>query len=99
MDPLTVGAVAAVIAAVVGFFLGRMAGRTSGGSIAGAPARSASSSEADAAFRLALSRIGAYLRENVDGPLAAVSSSFQATGWTSTCRSMRSSSGPEMRWE
>ena len=40
----------------------------------GAPARSTSSgkpTEADAAFRLALSRIGAYLRENVDGPLAA----------------------------
>jgi len=74
MDALTVGAVAATVAAVVGFFLGRKTSRTSGGSMAGAPARSASSSEnteADAAFRLALSRIGAYLRENVDAPLAA----------------------------
>ena len=74
MDALTVGVVAAAIAALVGFFLGRKTSRTSGGSMGGAPARSASSgenTEADAAFRLALSRIGAYLRENVDGPLAA----------------------------
>ena len=71
MDALTVGAVAAAVAAVVGFFLGRKTRQTSSGSSGGAPARSASSSEADAASRLALSRIGAYLRENVDGPLAA----------------------------
>ena len=73
MDALTVGAVAAAVAAVVGFFLGRKTSGTSGGSIGGAPARSASgeTSEAEAASRLALSRIGAYLRENVDGPLAA----------------------------
>ena len=74
MDALTVGAVAGAVAAVVGFFLGRKTGRTRGGSIGGAPARSSPSgktTEADAAFRLALSRIGAYLRENVDGPLAA----------------------------
>jgi signal transduction histidine kinase len=68
MDALTVGAVTAVVAVVVGFFLGRMTGRSAGG----APARSSAPGEAtDAAFRLALSRIGAYLRENVDGPLAA----------------------------
>ena len=73
MDALTVGAVAAV-AVVVGVFLGRRTGRTPGGAIGGAPARSSASgesAEADAAFRLALSRIGAYLRDNVDGPLAA----------------------------
>jgi signal transduction histidine kinase len=73
MDALTIGAIAAAVAAVVAFFWGRKTGRTSGGSIGGAPARSASgeTSEAEAASRLALSRIGAYLRENVDGPLAA----------------------------
>ena len=76
MDALTVGAVAVAVAvaAVVGFFLGRKTGRASGGSTGGTPARAGSSgqtTEADAAFRLALSRIGAYLRENVDAPLAA----------------------------
>ena len=74
MDALTVGVVAAAVAVVVGFFLGRKTGRTPGGGIGGAAARSPASSEtteADAAFRLALSRIGAYLRDNVDGPLAA----------------------------
>ena len=74
MDALTVGAVAAAVAAVVGFFLGRKTSGTSGGSIGGAPARSASSgetTESEAASRLALSRIGAYLRENVEAPLAA----------------------------
>jgi len=74
MDALTVGAVVGVVAAVLGFFLGRRMTGSSVGSIGAAPARSASPSEAtdsDAAFRLALSRIGAYLRENVDGPLAA----------------------------
>ena len=74
MDTLWVGGVAAVVAAVAGFFLGRKAGRNSGGSSAGSPARSSPSgqtTEADEAFRVALSRIGAYLRENVDGPLSA----------------------------
>ena len=74
MDALTVGAVVGVVAAVLGFFLGRRTTGSLAGSIGGAPARLASSGEAtdaDAAFRLALSRIGAYLRENVDGPLAA----------------------------
>ena len=74
MDALMVGVVAGAVAAVVGFFIGRRTGRTSGDSIGGAPARSSPSGEttgADAAFRLGLSRIGAYLRENVDGPLAA----------------------------
>lgn len=73
MDALTFGAVAAAVA-LVGFFLGRMTGRTPRGSIGGAPARSSASgepTEADEAFRLALSRIGAYLRDNVDAPLAA----------------------------
>ena len=74
MDALTVGVVAGAVTAVVGFFIGRRTGRTTGDSIGGAPARSSLSGEtieADAAFRLGLSRIGAYLRENVDGPLAA----------------------------
>jgi signal transduction histidine kinase len=74
MDVLTVGVVAGAVAAVIGFFLGRRTGRTSGGSIGGAPARSSKPGETagdDAAFRLGLSRIGAYLRENVDGPLTA----------------------------
>ena len=74
MDALTVGVVAGAVTAVVGFFIGRRTGRTAGDSIGGAPARSSPSgetTEADAAFRLGLSRIGAYLRENVDGPLAA----------------------------
>ena len=65
MDVLTVGVVAGAVAAVIGFFFGRRTGRTSGGSIGGAPARSSPSGEttgADAAFRLSLSRIGAYLR-------------------------------------
>jgi signal transduction histidine kinase len=74
MDALTITVVAAAVAVVVGFFSGRMTGRTRGGAISGAPARSSASgetSEADEAFRLALSRIGAYLRDNVDAPLAA----------------------------
>lgn len=74
MDTLTVAVVAAVVAVVVGFLSGRMTGRTRGGAISGAPARSSASgetSEADEASRLALSRIGAYLRDNVDAPLAA----------------------------
>ena len=74
MDALIVGGVAAAVAAVVGFLVGRGIGRTSGGSTDGAPARSSPSGETagdDTSFRLGLSRIGAYLRENVDGPLAA----------------------------
>ena len=74
MDTLIVGGVAAAVAAVVGFLVGRGIGRTSGGSTDGAPARSSPSGETagdDTSFRLGLSRIGAYLRENVDGPLAA----------------------------
>ncbi len=74
MEALTVGAIAAVFAAVVGFLLGRKTGRASGGTGVGTPGGSASLGEtggADAAFRLALSRIGAYLRDNVDAPLAA----------------------------
>ncbi len=74
MDALTVGVIAGVVAALVGFFVGRRSVRTSGGSRGRAPARSSASgktTEADAAFRLSLSRISAYLRENVDGPLAA----------------------------
>ena len=74
MDALMFGGVAGAVAAVAGFFLGRMSGRTSGGPGGVAPARSSRSggaTDADAAFRLSLSRIGAYLRENVDAPLAA----------------------------
>jgi len=73
MEFLIAGGIAGV-AAVIGFLLGRRTGRTAGASIGGAPARSSPSggaAEDDAAFRLGLSRIGAYLRENVDGPLAA----------------------------
>ncbi len=74
MDALTVGAVVGVIAALVGFVLGRTSGRSSATSAGGSPARSKQSgdgADADELFRLALSRIGAYLRENVDGPLDA----------------------------
>ena len=84
MEALTVGAIAAVFAAVVGFLLGRKTGRASGGTGVGTPGGSASSGEtssADAAFRLALSRIGAYLRDNVDAPLAAA---FQKRGQVKT---------------
>ena len=72
MDALTVGAVVGVIAALVGFFVGRTTGGASGGTVGDAPTRPSRSRDgADEAFRLALSRIGAYLRENVDGPLDA----------------------------
>ena len=74
MDVLIVGGIAGAVAAVVGFVMGRRSARTSGGSAGGAAARSSGSGgtvDADAAFRLSLSRIGAYLRENVDAPLAA----------------------------
>ena len=74
MDVLIVGGIAGAVAGVVGFVMGRRSARTSGGSAGGAPARSSGSGgtvDADAAFRLSLSRIGAYLRENVDAPLAA----------------------------
>ena len=73
MDLLTVGMISGAVAAVVGFLFGRKTGRTSGGASGRAPAASGSGkgTDVDAAFRLSLSRIGAYLRENVDGPLAA----------------------------
>jgi signal transduction histidine kinase len=74
MDALIVGGVAGTVAAVIGFLLGKRTGRPSGGTVAGAPARSSTSgetAEGDTSFRLGLSRIGAYLRENVDGPLIA----------------------------
>jgi len=73
MDLLTVGMISGAVAAVVGFLFGRKTGRTSGGVSGRAPAASGSGkgTDVDAAFRLSLSRIGAYLRENVDGPLAA----------------------------
>ena len=64
----------AVIAAVGGFLMGKR----SGGRKSASKERSAGRGSADKgtdveekAFRLALSRIGAYLRENVDGPLAS----------------------------
>ena len=63
----------AVIAAVGGLLMGRR----SGGGKPASKERSAVRGSADngtdveEAFRLALSRIGAYLRENVDGPLAS----------------------------
>ena len=70
MDALLVGGVAAVLALVVGFLLGRTVGGGRGKG-AGTPLASRATVEAEEAFRLALSRIGAYLRENVDAPLAA----------------------------
>ncbi len=72
MNALIVVAVA-VIAAVGGLLMGRR----SGGGKPASKERSAVRASADngtdveEAFRLALSRIGAYLRENVDGPLAS----------------------------
>jgi signal transduction histidine kinase len=74
MDELIVGVVFGAVAGVVGFLFGRKTGGTSGGSVAASQARPSQpdpSADVGEAFRLALSRIGAYLRENVDAPLAA----------------------------
>jgi len=75
MDGLsTVTVIAALVAVVVGFFVGR---GTSGSKAGPSPARRSGSagsgggSGPDEALYLALSRIGGYLRENVDAPLAA----------------------------
>ena len=75
MDGLSaVSVIAALVAALVGFFVGRSSSRSKG-SPPGGGHRSASAasggSGSDEAFSLALSRIGGYLRENVDAPLAA----------------------------
>ena len=73
MEALIVGLVG-VVAGLVGFSWGRKSRATSAGSIRETRARPSQADEnADvaAAFRLALSRIGGYLRENVDAPLAA----------------------------
>ena len=74
MEALIVGVVVGAVAGIVGFLFGKKTGGTSAGSVGVPPARPSQSDEsADVAeaFRLALSRIGAYLRENVDAPLAA----------------------------
>ena len=75
MDGLsTVTVIAALLTAVVGFFVGRSSSRPKGGTHGGGtdsgPAPSGVGGP-DEAFSLALSRIGSYLRENVDAPLAA----------------------------
>lgn len=70
MDVVLVGSVAAVVAAVVGFFLGRGSGRRPSGT-GGSSTSPAGDGGREQAFELALSRIGSYLRENVDGPLSA----------------------------
>jgi len=75
MDLLsTASIIAAVVAVLVGFLVGRSSGRPKGGASRGGSSgftASGVSSSADEAFYLALSRIGGYLRENVDAPLAA----------------------------
>ncbi len=70
----TVTVVAAFVAALVGFFVGRSSSRAKGGTFGGGSGSGSSArggSGPDEAFNLALSRIGGYLRENVDAPLAA----------------------------
>ena len=75
MDGLsTASVIVAVVAVLVGFLVGRSSGRPKGGASRGGSSGSTASggsSSADEAFHLALSRIGGYLRENVDAPLAA----------------------------
>ncbi len=75
MDGLSaVSVIAALVAALVGFFVGRSSSRPKGGPARGAgsaPTSSPEGSGPDEACHLALSRIGGYLRENVDAPLAA----------------------------
>ena len=71
---LAITVIAALVAAAVGFFVGRgTSGSKAGPSPAARPGPGASggSSGPDEALHLALSRIGGYLRENVDAPLAA----------------------------
>ena len=85
MDTVVV-IVIAVIAAVGGFLIGkgsakRSANSTAGSSVGGGSASKARSAVSQSgtkggdvagdAFQLSLSRIGAYLRKNVDGPLSA----------------------------
>ncbi len=74
MDGLTaVTAIAALVAALVFFFIGRSSGRPKEGTPRGTGSGAASNGDGgrDEAFSLALSRIGGYLRENVDAPLEA----------------------------
>jgi len=75
MDWLSmVSVIAVLVAALVGFSVGRSGGRSRAatpGRVGSAPIPSDASSGREEAFRLALSRIGRYLRENVDAPLAA----------------------------
>ena len=72
LSALTV--IAALVAALIGFFVGRGSGGSKSGrpsSVGAGSAASDGSSGPDEAFHLALARIGGYLRENVDAPLAA----------------------------
>lgn len=72
LSALTV--IAALVAALIGFFVGRASGSSKAGPSASGGSSSTASdagSGPDEAFHLALSRIGGYLRENVDAPLAA----------------------------
>ena len=79
MDGLSVVTVMVALAgALIGFFVGRGSARGSGrpkastsGGAKARPAASGTESGQDETVSLALSRIGAYLRENVDAPLTA----------------------------
>ena len=75
MDGLSaVSVMAALVAALMGFFVGRSSSRPQRGTSGGAKPGSVASGGGggpDEAFSLALSRIGGYLRQNVDAPLSA----------------------------
>ncbi len=75
MDELsTVTVIAALLAALIGFLVGSRSGRSTRGAMGGVRPRSAAPdgrSGLEAAHRLALARIGSYLRQNVDAPLSA----------------------------
>ncbi len=62
-----------VLAALIGFWVGRRSNRTRGSATAGRPDVSSKRDQSGLgeAYGLALSRIGSYLRHNVDGPLSA----------------------------
>lgn len=71
---LAVSVIAALVAASIGFVVGRSSSRPQEGTPGGVkpgPVDSGGGSGADEASSLALSRIGRYLRENVDAPLSA----------------------------
>ena len=62
-----------VVAASIGFWVGRRSIRTRGGARDGRPDLASERDQGGPgeAYRLALTRIAAYLRQNVDGPLSA----------------------------